>query len=730
MEDPLTGRTPRRRGWKLLEIDSWVDSQLYESYRALVGAYDAFSAWMQRFHVSGLRRVAIELTSDAATFSIVGGIIVLAFAYPAFEHTDENWQQSTQYSVTFTDRYGRVIGRRGVLHNDTVPLEEIPDHVVKAVLATEDRRFFEHIGIDIVGLFRAMNENVRANDVVQGGSTLTQQLAKNLFLTPERTFDRKIKEAFLALWLEARLSKREILKLYLDRAYLGGGTVGVDAAAEYYFGKSVRDLTVAEAAMMAGLFKAPSRFAPHINLPAARARANIVLNNMVLAGFITEGQAYGARANPATVIDRSEHYVPNYFLDWAFREVQRLARGRDFVLTVKTTADMGIQKAADAAVEASLRQHGQAYGASQGAMVVMDNDGAVRAMVGGRDYGESQFNRAVDALRQPGSSFKPFTYLAAMRHGYTPDYVIVDAPISIGNWSPRNYGRSYAGRVTLTMALARSINTVPVRLSQSFGRDKVAEAAQLVGIRSPIVVTRALPLGVAEVTVLDMAGAYATFANDGRKATGYSVLEIRNSAGDLLYDRDRDEPPAEQVIEPRHAEDINFMLSHVPEVGTGRRAQLEFTVAAGKTGTTQAYRDAWYIGYTGRYTASVWFGNDNFTPTRRMTGGSLPAMTWKQVMSVIHTEQDILPIPGAADLRGIMRARAIAQGEAAAGERTPVAHSGSTLSEPLLHELDGLEALFKRAAQAAARTGRTSARDGGLSAAAGGGVLAPAPAVR
>jgi len=685
------------RDLRFVDIDAWVDANVYNFLRTLGDAYDAYSAFMARFRIAGFRRLVVELGSDAASFAILGGLIVLAFAQPAFEETDQAWRKSTQYSIAFTDRHGNPIGKRGLLHNDAVPLAEIPDHLIKAVLATEDRRFYEHFGIDFVGLFRATLENARANDVVQGGSTITQQLAKNLFLTPERTLDRKIKEAFLALWLEARLTKPEILKLYLDRAYLGGGTVGVDAAAEYYFGKSVRDVNLAEAAMLAGLFKAPARFAPHINLPAARARAHVVLNNMVESRFLTEGQVYGARQNPASVIDRSDSNIPNYFLDWAYREAERIARGKDFVLTVKTTLDPNIQKSAVSAIESSLRQYGQQYDAEQGALVLMEHDGAVRAMVGGRDYGESQFNRATDALRQPGSSFKPFVYLTALMNGFTPNSIVLDAPITIGNWSPQNYGRSYAGRITLTTALQRSLNTVAVRISQSFGRDKIAETAKLMGIRSNIIVTRSLPLGVAEVTLLDMTSAYGAFANGGKQAAGYGILEIRNARGEVIYDHGRDEPPPRQLVDASYIADLNYMLSHVVEFGTGRRALMDFTVAAGKTGTNQAYRDAWFMGFTGKYVAGVWFGNDDFHSMKRMTGGTLPAMTWKQVMSSAHTEQDILPIIGAIDPRGIMFKvqTQIAEGDSGAAgvTRVPPVHT-STLSDRLVTTLDNLQSLF------------------------------------
>jgi len=698
LRDPLQNRKHKRTGAKLLEIDSWIDSSLFFIGRAIHNAYQAYSTWMTRFHVGGFKRVFVELSSDGLTFGVVGGMLMLYLAIPAFDVTTDDWRATHDYAVVFTDRYGNEIGRRGVLQNESVPLDEIPDHMIKAVLATEDRRFFQHFGIDIIGLFRAMSENVRANSVVQGGSTLTQQLAKNLFLTSERTLSRKIKEAFLALWLEARLTKREILKLYLDRAYLGAGTIGADAAAEYYFGKSVRDVTIAEAAMLAGLFKAPSKFAPHANMPAARARANVVLDNMVEASFLTEGQVFGARQNPATVIDRTEYYVPNYFLDWAFEEVQRLGNGKDFVLNVRTTIDIDLQKAAESAMASSFRQFGQRYGAGQGAMVVTEHDGAVRVMIGGRDYGESQFNRAAHALRQPGSSFKPFVYLTAMMNGFTPQSVVLDAPINIGGWSPRNYGRSYRGPVTLLTALTRSINVIPVRLAQRIGRDKIVETAKKVGIRSEMVITRSLPLGTTEVTVLDMAGAYTVFANGGHRATPFGIIEIRNSRGEIIYNHNEDGPKPEQIIPQKYIANLNQMLTNVVENGTGRRAKLDFTVAGGKTGTTQAYRDAWFMGFTGKYVGGVWFGNDDFTSTRRMTGGSLPAMTWKQFMVVAHRTRDIPPIVGALDPRGLMHR-----------EETEVASNGlnpdgtpadtgphvSTLSTQMSNALERLQTLFR-----------------------------------
>src|SRR5688572_13354715 len=351
---------------------------------------------MDRFHVAGWKRwVLVEPASEAATMGMAGLVLALALALPAFyETSDEDWLKKSELAVQFLDRYGNEVGARGIKHNDSIPIEEFPDHLIKATLATEDRRFYEHFGIDIPGTFRAVLANTRAGGVVQGGSSISQQLAKNLFLSNERTIERKVKEAFLAVWLEVRLSKNDILKLYLDRAYLGGGTFGVDAAAQYYFNKSARDVNLSEAAMLAGLFKAPSKFAPHINLPAARARANVVLDNLVEAGFMTEGQVFGARRNPAAVVDRRDERSPNYYLDWAFDEMKKLVATfpksmGERVFIVRTALDTGLQVTADNAVEAILRQYGNDYHARQAAAVIMDTDGAVRAMVGGRDYGQS-----------------------------------------------------------------------------------------------------------------------------------------------------------------------------------------------------------------------------------------------------------------------------------------------------------------------------------------------------
>ncbi len=649
LQDPFnqTNRPQGRRS-RLLRLDSWIDSTIWSAAAGFGERWEEINIFFRRFRVRGYKKAFFEVMGEGLTLGTAGAVLMLALALPAFEETYGNWRQQDDFAVTFLDRYGNEIGHRGIIHEDTVPIAELPDHLIKSVLATEDRRFFDHFGIDAIGLARAMTENVRANSVVQGGSTITQQLAKNLFLTNERTIERKIKEAFLALWLEANFSKNDILRLYLDRAYMGGGTFGIAAAAQFYFGKDVTDVTLAEAAMLAGLFKAPARYAPHINLPAARARANEVLTNLVQGDLMTEGQVIGARRNPADVVDRGNTDAPDYFLDWAFEEAKRIAGDfEQHSLIVRTTVDLSLQKAAEEALELGLRQHGKRYGVDQGAIVLIENGGAVRAMVGGRDYGESQFNRATRALRQPGSSFKVYVYATAMENGFTPETSLRDAPITWRGWSPRNYGRGYSGRVSLTRALVKSINTVPVRLARDhLGTKAIAETAQRMGVESPIRTDKTMPLGTSEVTVLDQATAYSVLPSGGLEPRRHGITQIMNYSGDVLYDHTRDNPERERVLSVEATEAMNGIMTQIPEWGTGRRAKLDGITTAGKTGTTQAYRDGWFVGYTGNFTAAVWFGNDDFTSSRRMTGGSLPAMTFKELMTFAHQGVDLRPIPG------------------------------------------------------------------------------------
>jgi penicillin-binding protein 1A len=644
----------------LLDFDARIDSAIFEGGKWAREIYERFTAFMDHCHVAGWRRwLLVEPISEGATLGTGGLLLMLLLALPAFRETsDDDWLKKSDLAVTFLDRYGNEVGNRGIKHNDSVPLEDMPDHLVKATLAAEDRRFYEHFGIDFYGTVRALMTNAKAGGVVQGGSTITQQLAKNLFLSNERTIERKINEAFLALWLETRLSKNEILKLYLDRAYLGGGAFGVDAAALYYFGKSVRDVTLAEAAMLAGLFKAPSKFSPLANLPAARARANVVLDNLVDNGFMTEGQVYGARRNPATPIDRTEEDAPNYYLDWAFDEMRKLVdtfpksvNERFFV--VRTALDSNVQRYAQHTIESALRQYGHDYGASQSATVIADLDGAVRAMVGGRDYGESQFNRAVDALRQPGSSFKPYVYATALANGFKPSSVVVDSPVCIGNWCPHNYSGGYSGSMTLINAITHSINVIPVKLSialgdgnAKLGRAKIIQTARNFGIYTPLPDTPSLPIGADEVNVLEHAVAYATFPNLGKAVAPHAALEVRTGTGELVWRFDRDGKRPEQVISPQVALDMMTMMNSVVENGTGKRAQLDGIKVAGKTGTTNGWRDAWFVGYTGNFAGAVWMGNDDYSPTKRMTGGTIPALVWHDIMAYAHQGVELRPLTG------------------------------------------------------------------------------------
>lgn len=654
MKNPFEKRQSKApKASRLLEIDAWFDTALYEAGFALSRFWENVTIFFRRFHVSGWRRGVAEVLSEGFTMGAAGSVVMLALALPAFEETSKDWRAQDDYSITFLDRYGQEIGKRGILQRDSVPVSDMPDHVINAVLATEDRRFFHHFGIDILGLSRALFENARANAVVQGGSTLTQQLAKNLFLSNERTLERKVKEAFLSLWLEANLTKKEILQLYLDRAYMGGGTFGIAAAADFYFKKEVKNLSLAEAAMLAGLFKAPAKYAPHVNLPAARARANEVLTNMVQGEFLTEGQVVAARRTPATPVERDGLETADYYLDWAFEQVKGIAQAKGLTnhsLVARTTLDLGLQKTAEESCEFHLRQFGKDYGVEECAVVLIEANGAVRAIVGGRDYGKSQFNRATRASRQTGSSFKPYIFAAAMEAGLTPETIVPDAPISWGTWSPQNYAHSYAGRVPLTTSLVKSYNTVPVRLLKEHipgGAKTVKALAEAMGVESEVSTHKTMALGISGMTVMDQATAYTVFANGGYAGTRHAIAQLMNHSGEVIFDAGTDLPEKKRVLSEKATFAMNSILVQIPEWGTARRAALEMTPAAGKTGTTQSYRDAWFVGFTGNYVAAVWLGNDDYSPTNRMTGGSLPAMTWKRLMEYAHQNIELKPIPGA-----------------------------------------------------------------------------------
>ncbi|MGN6305483.1 MAG: transglycosylase domain-containing protein [Mesorhizobium sp.] len=699
MDNPSKPR--RRRGRiasALLAVDAWLDTSLYEIGFKAREFWEAATIFSRRFRVHGWRRAIIEVLSEGFTMGAGGFVVLLALAMPAFDITTGDWRNQGDFAVTFLDRYGNEIGQRGIIQRDSVPVDEMPDIVIKAVLATEDRRFFDHYGIDVLGLSRALFENMRANSVVQGGSSITQQLAKNLFLSNERTFERKIKEAFLSLWLEANLSKKEILQLYLDRAYMGGGTFGIEAAADFYFGKSVKDLSLAEAAMLAGLFKAPTKYAPHINLPAARARANVVLNNLVDSGFMTEGQVLQARIHPADVVDRGERKSPDYFLDWAFDEVKRLAPPGTHSLVAHTTFDANLQNAAEESLEFHLRQYGKDYHVGEGAIVVIETNGAVRAIVGGRDYGASQFNRATKALRQTGSSFKPYVYATAMENGFKPESIVSGGPISWGGWAPHNYGGGFSGNVTLLTAFVKSINTVPVRLAKDhLGINAIVDMAKAMGVEAPIERFKTTVLGTSGETVMDQATGYSVFAQNGVVGTRHGITQLVTHTGEVVYDFAKDAPAPHRVLSEQALRSMNTMLTQVPVIGTARRAALPGIVSGGKTGTTQSYRDAWYVGFTGNYTAAVWMGNDDFSQTRNMTGGSLPAMVWQRLMAYAHQNIDLKPIPGidhpfvddavAAKAEEAQKKQAEEDAAKAAAERPPVLSSRTT---QMLRELTRL----------------------------------------
>lgn len=650
---------------RLRDADAWLEHSLHalgEQFNELLWRIRAFS---DRLEPSNTGRIVVTLACEALTYAAVGSVLLTAFAKPAFRAVNEDqWLKQQDLAVTFIDQTGMVIGRRGILHAKAIPIDELPEHLIKAALATEDRRFYEHFGIDPSGLARAMVANARANGVVQGGSTITQQLAKNLFLTNERSIERKIKEAFLAFWLEARLPKQEILKLYLDRAYLGNGVFGVQSAADHYFGKDVRDLSLAESAMIAGLFKAPSKYSPTVNLPAARARAADVLTNMVDAGFLTQGQISTALRNPATPVERANQNIADYALDFGFEEIKQLAAagklGEQRVLTVRATIDPGLQKHAERALDAILRQQGPSYGVHQSAMVVLDHSGGLRAMVGGRDYGASQFNRATQAMRQPGSSFKPYVYATALLDGViTPSSIVVDKPtcINIGrSWCPQNYGRSYAGAMPATVALAKSINTIPIQLNEKIGkgnhkagRARVHELIRATGYANEVRDIPGMPLGVSEVTVIDMATGFNAFANGGKQTKPYVAREVLGANGEVIYRAETDLAARPQTIPAYVALDMNRMMRKVVTEGTGKRALLPGVPSAGKTGTTDEYRNAWFVGYTGNFTAAVWFGNDDYSATRNMTGGSLPAMAFQHVMAFAHLDIETKNILGLGD---------------------------------------------------------------------------------
>ena len=547
-------------------------------------------------------------------------------------------------SITLLDRAGGTIATYGNLYGRPIQTGDMPPALIEAVLATEDRRFFSHFGLDAMGLARAMWVNLKSGRIVQGGSTITQQIAKNLFLTPERTLRRKIRESVLSLWLEHRFTKDQLFTIYINRVYLGAGTYGVEAASAKYFNKSARDMGLYESALIAGLLKAPSRFAPTRNPTLSHLRTVQVLANMVAAGYLTPDQAEAAKqARPKLKTPKAPPRSTRYFVDWVLPRISGYIGASDHDLVVSTTLDRILQASAETILVGLSEKDGFQADARQAALIALSPGGAIRAIVGGRDYGDSQFNRATQARRQPGSAFKLPVYLAGLESGMTPEDSFQDAPVTVEGWSPRNYGGTYVGAVSLKEALARSINTVAVRVSEGAGRNRVREAARRLGITSRLPQGPALALGSAGVSLMEMTGAYAALANEGEGVWPHGIREIHSGEGELLYRRAGSGPG--RVIAPGNVARLHDMLGAVIAMGTGKAAQIG-RPAAGKTGTSQDFRDAWFIGYSAELVTGVWFGNDDNTPMAKVTGGGLPARLWRDFMLAAHQGLAPRPLPG------------------------------------------------------------------------------------
>lgn len=539
---------------------------------------------------------------------------------------------------------GSLLANRGETGGRTVTIGEIPPYLPRAFVAIEDRRFYEHFGIDPIGITRALVTNLRGRGVAQGGSTLTQQLAKNLFLTQDRTAARKIQEAILALWLERTYTKDQILELYLNRVYFGSGAYGVEAAAQRYFNKSARSVTIAEAAMLAGLVQAPSRLAPNRNPDLAEKRAQLVIAAMADQGFITPAAAKTALTAPAEVPERVGAGSVNYAADYVMDVLDDFIGAVEGDVTVLTTIDSKLQSSAETTLVDALSTQGSKLNASQGAVVSLAPDGAIRALIGGRDYTKSQFNRATAARRQPGSSFKPFVYLTAIEKGMTPDTIRDDAPVSIKGWEPENYSRNYRGPVTLATAMQHSLNTVAARLIQEVTPREVIRTAQRLGINSALQPNLSLALGTSEVTPLELTAAYATFANGGQSVLPYVIREVRQTNGKVVYARKA--ANLGPVIQPQNLAMINTMFNGVMNGGTGSKFNIPGWQVGGKSGTTQDYGDAWFVGFTAKLVTAVWVGNDDNSKMKRVTGAGLPGEIWGKYMKAAHAGAQPVPLPG------------------------------------------------------------------------------------
>ncbi len=559
---------------------------------------------------------------------ILGSTVIWAFLNLP---ETESIQITRQPSITFLDREGRILASYGDIYGQSIRYEQLPKNLINAVITTEDRRFFSHVGIDLRGIARALIVNLKAGKVVQGGSTITQQLAKNLFLSPERSLTRKLHEAILSLWLEFRFSKEQILSIYLNRVYLGSGTYGVQAASEKYFNKRVEELNLYECALIASLLKAPSKYNPISNPKLSDVRTKKVLDGMVTNNQIDISSIEEYKNLSGSYKDIAEPpKSTRYFVDWLLPRVRSYLGEIKEDLIVRTTLDIELQRKA----EVSLSKISQKYdSANQSAIVALDLDGGVLAMVGGRDYGDSQFNRVTQAQRQPGSAFKLFVYLTALQNGFKPFDQIEDSRISIDDWSPENYKKEFLGNMTITNAFAKSINTVAVKVSESVGREKVIKTAKSLGIKSQLMNSPSVALGTSEVNLLELTGAYNIIANGGNGIFTHGVRLIENIDGKLLYFRKGVGPG--RILNQNVNRDMTQMLKQTILTGTGKNARIN-RPSAGKTGTSQSLRDAWFIGFSSDMVAGVWFGNDNDSPMSNITGGNAPAILWSDFMKKAH----------------------------------------------------------------------------------------------
>lgn len=555
----------------------------------------------------------------------------LLYCFLTLPDIEQAVARTRQPSTTITAENGNEVKTFGSVYSEVIHLNELPSYVPDAIISTEDRRFYSHFGFDIIAFTRAMLTNIFMGRYAQGGSTISQQVAKNLFLTQQKTIKRKTQELLLAFWLEHKFTKEQILTLYLNRVYLGAGTYGIEAASQKYFQKSSRDMNLLEAAIIAGMLKAPSRYNPFASEERALSRAKVVLQNMVNNNTLTEKQMRYALTLPIGEDKSYKVQGADYFADWVYREVNDYIGERDNDIYVYTTLNQEIQENAEKILRQAILS-AKNRNVSEGAVVVLDKRGEVKAMVGGIDYRKSQYNRAVSALRQPGSAFKPFVYLTALQNGWKPQDLIEDVPLTIGKWKPENYDKKYHGSVTLSDALAKSLNLATINLSESLSRKDIIRTAKKMGISTPIENSPSLALGTFEVRVLDMATAYSSIANGGYATWPHAIKEIYTRDGYQLYQREAD--TQNRILDEQAVAELTTMLEQVIRQGTGRKAKIS-GFAAGKTGTTQDYRDAWFVGFTDKYVIAVWVGNDDNSPMKSITGGTLPAEIWRKIAQSI-----------------------------------------------------------------------------------------------